>query len=180
MDPTSVSHSSRLFSAFVSAAAQLTTKTVSLDALCVLSAIIGSGGWLETRDIMSIRASIRLIQPQNAWQGRRDSNPRPTVLETAALPAELRPYRYDSSRFPTRSACLTPTQWLGSRAPSTVRGDRRRRQRRAFRNARELTIGLLERSHVESGDALLVIGIIRHDHNQVTRQGAAKFACHLL
>jgi hypothetical protein len=27
------------------------------------------------------------------WQGRRDSNPRPTVLETAALPAELRPYQ---------------------------------------------------------------------------------------
>jgi hypothetical protein len=26
------------------------------------------------------------------WQGRQDSNPRPTVLETAALPTELRPY----------------------------------------------------------------------------------------
>ena len=25
------------------------------------------------------------------WQGRRDSNPRPAVLETAALPTELRP-----------------------------------------------------------------------------------------
>ena len=26
------------------------------------------------------------------WQGRRDSNTRPTVLETATLPTELRPY----------------------------------------------------------------------------------------
>src|SRR5579884_1501312 len=32
--------------------------------------------------------------PERRWgsqQGRRDSNPRPTVLETAALPTELRP-----------------------------------------------------------------------------------------
>ena len=26
------------------------------------------------------------------WQGQKDSNPRPAVLETAALPAELYPY----------------------------------------------------------------------------------------
>jgi hypothetical protein len=26
------------------------------------------------------------------WQGRQDSNPRPAVLETAALPSELHPY----------------------------------------------------------------------------------------
>ena len=26
------------------------------------------------------------------WQGRKGSNPGPTVLETAALPAELHPY----------------------------------------------------------------------------------------
>ena len=26
------------------------------------------------------------------WQGKKASNPRPTVLETAALPAELVPY----------------------------------------------------------------------------------------
>ena len=26
------------------------------------------------------------------WQGQKGSNPRPTVLETAALPAELYPY----------------------------------------------------------------------------------------
>ena len=28
------------------------------------------------------------------WQGQQGSNPRPTVLETAALPAELYPYRW--------------------------------------------------------------------------------------
>ena len=27
------------------------------------------------------------------WQGKKASNPRPTVLETAALPAELFPYK---------------------------------------------------------------------------------------
>ena len=27
------------------------------------------------------------------WQGMKASNPRPTVLETAALPAELIPYK---------------------------------------------------------------------------------------
>ena len=26
------------------------------------------------------------------WQGRRESNPQPTVLETATLPIELHPY----------------------------------------------------------------------------------------
>ena len=26
------------------------------------------------------------------WQGQKDSNPRPTVLETGTLPAELYPY----------------------------------------------------------------------------------------
>ena len=28
----------------------------------------------------------------NSWQGRRDSNSRPTVLETVALPTELHPF----------------------------------------------------------------------------------------
>jgi hypothetical protein len=31
--------------------------------------------------------------PYSPWQGRQDSNPRHAVLETAVLPAELRPYR---------------------------------------------------------------------------------------
>src|SRR6185295_5726966 len=30
--------------------------------------------------------------PKQGWQGRRDSNPQPSVLETDALPLELLPY----------------------------------------------------------------------------------------
>ena len=30
-----------------------------------------------------------------SWQGKKASNPRPTVLETAALPAELYPYLFN-------------------------------------------------------------------------------------
>src|SRR6185312_7457372 len=33
------------------------------------------------------------------WQGRRDSNPRPSVLETDALPAELHPFNVVSGAF---------------------------------------------------------------------------------
>ena len=33
----------------------------------------------------------------SAWQGKKASNPRPTVLETAALPAELFPYIIDKA-----------------------------------------------------------------------------------
>jgi hypothetical protein len=37
--------------------------------------------------VLVARAEAR----ERELQGRRDSNPRPTVLETAALPTELRP-----------------------------------------------------------------------------------------
>ena len=37
------------------------------------------------------RAAI-LCETLRKWQGRRDSNPRPSVLETDALPTELHPY----------------------------------------------------------------------------------------
>ena len=33
-----------------------------------------------------------------AWQGHKDLNPEPTVLETAALPIELYPYIYLKAR----------------------------------------------------------------------------------
>ena len=33
------------------------------------------------------------------WQGRQDSNPRHAVLETAVLPAELRPYLVEGEGF---------------------------------------------------------------------------------
>ncbi len=34
-----------------------------------------------------------------AWQGQRDSNPRPAVLETATLPTELYPFRPEQSQI---------------------------------------------------------------------------------
>ena len=33
-----------------------------------------------------------MIKSSFFWQGQEDSNPRPTVLETGTLPAELYPY----------------------------------------------------------------------------------------
>ena len=36
------------------------------------------------------------------WQGQQDSNPRPTVLETVALPTELYPYRAGAKRATAR------------------------------------------------------------------------------
>ena len=38
------------------------------------------------------RAAV-FCETSRTWQGRRDSNPRPSVLETDALPTELHPYR---------------------------------------------------------------------------------------
>lgn len=34
------------------------------------------------------------------WQGQRDSNPQPTVLETVALSIALCPYLFDGSHHP--------------------------------------------------------------------------------
>ena len=41
------------------------------------------------------RCLNRLATPQYRWQGKKDSNLRPSVLETAALPTELLPYVVD-------------------------------------------------------------------------------------
>ena len=34
-----------------------------------------------------------MVIANSAWQGQQDSNPRPSVLETDALPTELYPFR---------------------------------------------------------------------------------------
>ena len=47
------------------------------------------------------------------WQGKKVSNPRPTVLETAALPAEL---------FPYINLCTVPTKSKPSAAGSIWKG----------------------------------------------------------
>src|SRR5919202_1867010 len=50
-----------------------------------------------------------LIRSASAWQEWRDSNPRPSVLETDALPAELHSFAAGVSRR------LIPDQWAARR-----------------------------------------------------------------
>ena len=45
------------------------------------------------------------------WQGQKDSNPRHSVLETDALPAELYPYIYPPERWVVGLHGLEP--WTG-------------------------------------------------------------------
>ena len=54
------------------------------------------GGEKQTKDATkqgyaSFKASTLSLKVA-FWQGRQESNPQPAVLETAALPIELRPY----------------------------------------------------------------------------------------
>ena len=42
--------------------------------------------------IIAKKAAKNHLKIRWFWQGKKASNPRPTVLETAALPAELFPY----------------------------------------------------------------------------------------
>ena len=42
---------------------------------------------IDAKKQKTARTIVRTV-----WQGLKGSNPRPTVLETAALPAELNPY----------------------------------------------------------------------------------------
>ena len=65
------------------------------------------------------------------WQGKKASNPRPTVLETAALPAELFPYKWwtvrDSNPGPTGyEPAALPTELAVHKCPCTVSGRRRK------------------------------------------------------
>ncbi len=45
-----------------------------------------------TRQGLSPLSGSQPCQPGYVWQGRQESNPQPPVLETDALPIELRPY----------------------------------------------------------------------------------------
>ena len=62
--------------------------------------------WLFCHFIYSVRQS---------WQGHKDLNPEPTVLETAALPIELYPYIWwafgDSNPGPTGYEPAALTNW---------------------------------------------------------------------
>lgn len=45
----------------------------------------------RTQDSPDVGASYFICPVNRPWQGQQGSNPRPTVLETVALPAELYP-----------------------------------------------------------------------------------------
>src|SRR5262245_6608939 len=55
------------------------------------------------------------ITPFRGWQGGRDSNPQPTVLETATLPIELPPYVITSVTRP--APMVRPPSRIAKRWP---------------------------------------------------------------
>ena len=63
--------------------------------LCLISAQTGYISFQPNQksdalaDDFHIGSGVRIFQ---VWQGQKDLNPRPTVLETAALPTELYPF----------------------------------------------------------------------------------------
>src|SRR5512136_2143052 len=54
--------------------------------------VLSLNGFQDRRDRPLCHPSARYFF--GSWQGVRDSNPQPTVLETATLPIELTPYPY--------------------------------------------------------------------------------------
>ena len=64
-------------------------KTVGLEDVFGFSEIRISNFWTNKKG--NLRE--KLVNSQS-WQGHKDLNPEPTVLETAALPIELYPYIY--------------------------------------------------------------------------------------
>ena len=62
------------------------------------------------QQLLAILFAMSIVFLHQKWQGGRDSNPRPTVLETAVLPAELPPYSSCSQvAFPRRLVAF----WYG-------------------------------------------------------------------
>jgi hypothetical protein len=58
----------------------------------LLSRLPSNGPWQAARALAFSALGAGFVS--RIWQGRQDSNPRPAVLETAALPTELRPYLF--------------------------------------------------------------------------------------
>ncbi len=66
----------------------------------------------------SINRPSRLLIWIDFWQGQRDSNPRPTVLETVALPAELYPYQTRRHHRAPAGKPLSTLPFRGKRHPA--------------------------------------------------------------
>ena len=56
------------------------------------------------------------------WQGRRELNPQPLVLETSALPIELHPYRriHSAILVTTPEPTVRPPSRMAKRTPSSI------------------------------------------------------------
>lgn len=59
------------------------------------------------------------INRNGLWQGRRESNPQPTVLETGTLPIELLPYVYNRKKLLTDESHYTTLHIISSMAIKT-------------------------------------------------------------
>jgi hypothetical protein len=63
---------------------------------------------LACSTLLFIRSVVRRMLPRPKWHARRDSNPQPAVLETAALPIELLAYSFEKYRFEKWQRRLAP------------------------------------------------------------------------
>ena len=73
--------------------------------------------------LQNMEAQIQKRLGVECWQERRDSNPQPAVLETAALPIELRSYTpNDDTKPPHRGQTGHRLGYAEPTATSPVRG----------------------------------------------------------
>src|SRR3569833_1958819 len=69
----------------------MTAQTARATLILSLDVLTVSTGWL---DMLFSFGALHLKR----WQGQRESNPQPSVLETDALPVELYPYVWNQRR----------------------------------------------------------------------------------
>src|SRR6478752_317422 len=97
----------------------------------------------RSADRKAERPSELMRGSKKKWQEWRDSNPRPSVLETDALPAEL----HSCSGAPFRSA---DSLWQGASKVSVLWTARHARTGRPDHSARDAAAGLSQR-HLPDG-----------------------------
>ena len=79
--------------------------------------------WLIQKSVLltfrqtKIGNSLLYATNSQFWQGHKDFNPEPTVLETAALPIELYPYIL----YISKAVCLKTLVGLQGFEPGTIR-----------------------------------------------------------
>ena len=68
---------------------------------------------LANRPLQPLEYHSVLYPYEIIWQGQKDLNPQPTVLETATLPIELYPYEWSGKR----DSNPRPSPWQGDALP---------------------------------------------------------------